>query len=77
MFIKRSIRGLSQFRQVRAGQQQVYGVVRFIETVIIMYFVLCTDFRINDVENFNVMIIALDSPTGYILGRLKVPATSS
>jgi len=26
------------------------------------------DFRwVNDVENFNVMTIALDSPTGYIL----------
>jgi len=35
----------------------------------------CADFRwVNDVENFNVMDVALDSPTGYILEMdLKCP----
>jgi len=70
------------FRQVRASQQQVHGIVRSIETIIIlMYFdinnlyrwAMCqplpyADFRwVDDICNFNVMNVALDSPTSYIL----------
>jgi len=75
-------RSESMFWQVRAGQQQVHGVVRSIETIIyLMYFdvnnlygwAMCqplpyANFRwIDDISNFNVMNVVLDSPTGYIL----------
>jgi len=69
------------FQQIRASQQQVHAVIRSIEIIVVSYVLQCKQLvRLRDVpiitlrrfsmglrSSFNVMDIALDSPTGYIL----------